>query len=98
MFRLAWILAFASAAISAPQSPFTRSVQPFLAANCYSCHNSRIQSGNLDLTSYTSPESITADRKHWEEVVRKLKTGEMPPKGLPRPAAAQVEAVTAWIE
>ena len=78
---------------------FTKSIQPFFATNCYGCHNSKLKSGELDLTSYTSSESvITGDRTKWEEVVRKLRAGEMPPKGVPRPPDADIRTVTAWIE
>jgi hypothetical protein len=31
-------------------------------------------------------------------VSAKLKTGEMPPPGAPRPLAAEIDAVTGWLE
>src|SRR5213079_1187938 len=42
--------------------------------------------------------SITAERERWEEIARKIGAGEMPPKGLPRPAEAEIRQVTGWIE
>ena len=77
---------------------FAKSIQPFFSANCYSCHNSKLKSGELDLSSYTSAEAVVANRTQWEEVVRKLQAGEMPPKGIPRPPEAEVKRVTDWIQ
>lgn len=78
-------------------APFEKAVQPFLARNCYSCHNAKLQSGSLDLTSYTSTAAVLRNRAQWDEVVRRLKAGEMPPKGIPRPPEADIQAVTSWV-
>jgi mono/diheme cytochrome c family protein len=77
---------------------FAKSVQPFLAEHCYACHNAEQKSGGLNLQVYKATSSITENREIWELVVQKLRTGQMPPKGLPRPAKATLEAVTRWIE
>lgn len=77
---------------------FTKNVQPFVAKNCYACHNDKARSGGLDLKSFQNTESVLGDRDHWEHVVEKLKAGEMPPKGIPRPDPADVIKVTNWIE
>src|SRR5205807_3232182 len=42
--------------------------------------------------------SITQDRDHWEKVLHKLRTGEMPPKGMPRPDKSEAEAVMSLID
>jgi hypothetical protein len=77
---------------------FEHSVLPFLSTNCYACHNSELKSGSLNLQAYKTPASVTNDRPQWEEIVRKLRTGEMPPKGVPRPNEAESKAVIGWIE
>jgi hypothetical protein len=76
-------------------STFQTAVQPFVAKNCFGCHNDKLQSGGLNLKAATD---IALSRDAWEHVVQKLKAGEMPPKGLPRPAAEQVASVTKWLE
>jgi hypothetical protein len=83
---------------SAAPNLFAKSVQPFLAEHCYACHNSKQQSGGLNLQAYQTAASITENRQVWERVVRKLQTGQMPPKGLPRPDRAALETVTRWLE
>ncbi len=38
------------------------------------------------------------DRLEWEKVVGRLRAGEMPPKGMPKPPPDQIAAVTSWID
>src|SRR5215813_11318956 len=78
--------------------PFSKIVQPFLTENCTVCHNDGMKSGGLNLEAYKTAASVTADRDSWEKVLRKLRTGEMPPKEMPRPDKADVDAVSRWIE
>ncbi len=79
-------------------SSFEKSVQPFLTENCYACHNTKRQSGELNLEIYKNAAALAQHREQWETVLLKLKTGEMPPKGFPRPDEAEVKTVIAWIE
>jgi hypothetical protein len=81
----------------ADNASFQSAVQPFLAKSCYACHNSKLQSGGLNLQSFTTMQEIAKDRSHWENVLEKLRTGQMPPPGAPRPAEADLKTVTAWI-
>ena len=76
-------------------STFQSTVQPFVAKNCVGCHNDKLQSGGLNLKAATD---VAKSRDDWEHVVEKLKAGEMPPKGMPRPAPQQVALVTKWLE
>jgi len=38
------------------------------------------------------------DREVWEKVVGRLRAGEMPPKGMPKPPAEQITTITNWID
>jgi mono/diheme cytochrome c family protein len=85
----------------APQSTseeFARVVQPLLSDSCFTCHNSRLKTADLDLEAYARRASVTADRAKWEIVVRMLKARQMPPPGTPRPNDADVKRVTSWLE
>ena len=77
---------------------FSKTIQPFLATNCYICHNASLKSGELDLEAYKTQASMTEDRDRWEKVLHKLRAGEMPPKGRPRPERGEVEKVCRLIE
>lgn len=81
---------------------FETTIQPFITENCAACHNSKRASGELNFEKYKTAAAITQEgthnREEWELVVQKLKTGEMPPKGMPRPDEAELKAVIRWIE
>src|SRR5690606_24383011 len=42
--------------------------------------------------------SFHAEAETWEDVIRKLRTGLMPPAGEPRPARAVLDGVVGWAE
>ncbi|MGH9849524.1 MAG: DUF1587 domain-containing protein, partial [Blastocatellia bacterium] len=77
---------------------FEQAIQPFFAVNCYDCHNAQLTSGNLNLETYRTTAAILQNREQWEDVLRKLRTGEMPPKGMPRPKEAELQKVVRWLE
>lgn len=62
------------------------------------CHNEKLSSGGLNITPLLDPASISANRQVWERVVSRVQTGEMPPKGVPKPAAADIEALVKFVE
>jgi mono/diheme cytochrome c family protein len=88
----------AVAATSAPdQAGFQSSVQPFIAKTCYGCHSAKLQSAGLNLQLYNSVEAVAKDRERWELILEKVRTNQMPPTGMPRPAEAELKSVEAWI-
>ncbi|MDE3197435.1 MAG: hypothetical protein KGN84_13885 [Acidobacteriota bacterium] len=92
-----------SAVRAAPQkgdrssSGFDHIVQPFIAKNCYSCHNGKSAAGGLNLQTLNSPSTLSVNRDEWEKIASRIGSGNMPPKVMPRPDAADVNAVTTWL-
>lgn len=82
-----------------PQSKgvFEASVLPFLEENCTFCHSAAKQSGGLDLSVLKTVDSLARQREKWDMVLQKIESGEMPPKGLPRPDPARAREVTKWL-
>ena len=85
-----------------PSSP-TSAVLPvsshrqMLDRYCVTCHNQRLVTAGLKLDD--------ADVAHpgegaeiWEKVVRKLRTGMMPPPNMPQPSAEGRGALLSWLE
>ncbi len=74
----------------------------FIQTNCMACHSAAIRSGDMNLEAAVAPKTasgtFSADRETWERVLAKLKAGEMPPPGIPRPPAADFDAVIHWLE
>jgi hypothetical protein len=80
-----------------PMAAFESAVRPVLATTCAPCHNERLSSGGLNLAPFSAAGSIAENREGWEKILQKIRTGEMPPKGVPR-AAAQLDTLTKFIQ
>ncbi|MES1262114.1 MAG: DUF1592 domain-containing protein, partial [Acidobacteriota bacterium] len=85
------LLAIVVATFCLGAESYDQTVQPFLSKNCVSCHNPNLKTADLDLQASKTPDV-------WSRVLEKIRSGEMPPKGLPRPDPAQAAAVAKWIE
>jgi hypothetical protein len=64
---------------------------------CVTCHNQRLKTGGLALDNMDLAK-VPAQAEVWEKVIRKLRSGTMPPAGLPRPDAATYSALSGWLE
>ena len=64
---------------------------------CVPCHNQRAKIGGLSIESldFDHPEK---DAETWEKVIRKVKTGMMPPSGARRPERATLDAFATQVE
>lgn len=82
-------------------SPSVSSIAPpsraVLSTYCFGCHNEQRHVAGLSLDKM-SREDIGADARAWEKVVRKLRSGEMPPAGRPRPDSATYASVASQLE
>lgn len=76
---------------------FARIVKPVLTNTCSPCHNSRVASGGFDVRLFSTAQSLTQHREGWETILRKLRAGEMPPKGIPRPAA-KIDSLVKFVQ
>ncbi|MBL8220136.1 MAG: DUF1592 domain-containing protein [Bryobacterales bacterium] len=70
----------------------------YVEKSCAGCHNGSVKSGDIDLKSLHSAKTFDEDREIWEKVVEKLKLGQMPPPGIPKPEWKATKAVTEWLE
>lgn len=82
-----------AAAVDPRDKAFQEQVRPYLKQYCVACHNARARTADVALDGYTHVNSIAGDNGAWEKVLRKLRTGEMPPTGMPRPPLAATSAV-----
>jgi hypothetical protein len=64
---------------------------------CTDCHNDAEAAGELSLQSVSAAE-VAAKPEVFEEVVRKLRGGLMPPPGEPRPSAEDAHALVSALE
>ena len=61
------------------------------------CHNARLKTAGLSLDPLDLA-NVPGDADMWEQVVRKLRVGAMPPHGARRPDAATTDGLIAWLE
>ncbi|MCY3843909.1 MAG: DUF1592 domain-containing protein [Acidobacteria bacterium] len=97
---LAVLTTAATAAASPPSGGAVESAfspRALLDRYCVTCHNERLRTAGLTLD--TMDVGVVADRPEvWEKVVRKLRTGLMPPAGRPRPEPHAYDDLASWLE
>jgi mono/diheme cytochrome c family protein len=64
---------------------------------CVTCHNEKLKTAGLMLDKMDL-ENVSAGAEVWEKVVRKLRTGAMPPAGMPRPDKAAYDSFATYLE
>jgi hypothetical protein len=72
-------------------------VRLILDAYCVGCHNERRLTAGLALDALDVARPAAA-AEHWESVIRKLRTGTMPPGGELRPEPDEYDLVASWLE
>ena len=67
---------------------------------CVTCHNQRRKTpeGAPLMLDQVSVDDVGANPAVWEKVVRKLRSGAMPPAGMPRPEPGAFQALLTSIE
>jgi mono/diheme cytochrome c family protein len=72
-------------------------VQTVLNQYCVTCHNAQAKTAALELDR-KDLSRLDLDTVAWESVVRKLRTGMMPPQSIKRPDRTTLDGVAAWLE
>src|SRR5215471_3161934 len=110
LVRKFWSGLIVLGAIATPRAPlaasanadlergFVQTVRPFLNTYCITCHGGSAPASHFDLSAYSTAGSVVRDYAQWERVLDKLTTGQMPPKPMKQPSAAERQGVVAWIQ
>ncbi len=64
---------------------------------CVVCHNQKLKTAGLELDKMDTA-NVAVHAEKWELVVRKLRSGMMPPSGMPRPSWNTYESMVTWLE
>ncbi len=87
-----------SAQQPAPQAKGTASShRATLDRYCVTCHNQRLVTAGLKLDE-ADVANPGESAEVWEKVVRKLRTGMMPPPNMPQPSMEGRQALLSWLE
>jgi Protein of unknown function (DUF1592)/Protein of unknown function (DUF1588)/Protein of unknown function (DUF1587)/Protein of unknown function (DUF1585)/Protein of unknown function (DUF1595)/Planctomycete cytochrome C len=92
-----WSLTTALLMIAANAAFADPSYRAVLDKYCVTCHNQRLKTGGLTLDTMDLGK-VPAQAEVWEKVIRKLRSGTMPPSGMPRPDAATYSGLAGWLE
>ncbi len=97
-----YLLLYAASVVCVPAGAFAQQDSPaarsaLLNKYCVTCHNAKLRTGGLTLQD-ANLGNVPADAETWEKVIRKLRTGSMPPQGMPRPDAASLNDFAASLE
>jgi hypothetical protein len=91
----------ASAAQATPRATPAAAATPpdraLVDTYCVTCHNERLKTAELTLDTLDLSK-IAPNAELLERVVRKLRNGDMPPEGKPRPDAATLETFLKGLE
>jgi cytochrome c551/c552 len=64
---------------------------------CVGCHSEKTKTAGLVLEKRDITQ-VPSDAQVWEKVIRKVRAGEMPPIGMPRPDAASLNSLAGYLE
>ena len=95
--RLTVGMVLAGSLLSAAPPSFENDVRPVLSWVCRNCHNPQIESGNLNITKYLEPSSLTSEQAGWTKILARLKAGECRP-GVPAPSPADMASLIRFVQ
>ena len=78
-------------------APDWKSVEPFLAAKCYECHNAEKTKGDVDLKQFAADPKLAVEFDLWQKVKDSIENGDMPPKKAKALNPAEKEGITGWV-
>jgi hypothetical protein len=76
-----------------PSVTFKQHVLPYVTKHCFSCHGNGKKKGGVTLDKVTDDKAIEKDRALWQAAMDMIRTGEMPPKGQPKPGKDETEGI-----
>ena len=83
--------------VTVPKS-FDTTVRPFLKSYCLQCHSGNDAQRGVRLDKNITAAAVSQDTAKWRNVLRMIRSREMPPEDSPRPKKEEYDAVSAWLE
>jgi mono/diheme cytochrome c family protein len=91
------LLGSSPATTAADGEDFEKAVKPFFDAHCVRCHGPAKQKGEFRVDTLTRDFANGSAAVRWGDVLERLNTGEMPPKGEPKPKPDDSARIVEWV-
>ncbi len=86
------------ASVLSANPPDWKSIEPMLAAKCYSCHNADKMKGDVDLQQHASDPKLAVEFEIWTKVKDTIDNGDMPPRKAKQLTPEEKKAITGWVQ
>jgi hypothetical protein len=81
------------------EARFQKTIRPFLETYCLACHGKEKPRGDLDLSGFTTADSVAKDLPQWVAVLDQLGAKSMPPaKAKRHPSGEARQRIITWVE
>jgi mono/diheme cytochrome c family protein len=88
----------AAAPLTGPDAvAFRKLTKPLFEGTCAPCHGPVDPDGGLDIHQFLGVDTLAANRESWDEILEKLRSGDMPPSSVKRPVA-QIDALVQFLD
>ncbi|MBN8417873.1 MAG: DUF1592 domain-containing protein [Verrucomicrobia bacterium] len=83
--------------LGAESRELTGLVRPFFEQHCNNCHGAKKQKGDLRVDNLIVDLQSPKIMGHWEEIMSRINSGDMPPDDEARPKPEVISLVADWI-
>ncbi len=90
-------LPFTTRAASTTPEGLDKLVRPFFKEHCTRCHGEKKQKGDLRVDTLAIDFDSPKIMGHWEEIMNRVNSGDMPPEDEERPKPEDISHVADWI-
>lgn len=77
---------------------YVKDLKPTMEKYCGACHNVAQPPSGINPLRFKTDDEAKKAGKEWERVLKAMRSGHMPPKGLPAPPAAEKKAFLETLE
>lgn len=85
--------------VSIQFSDYTKDrVFEILKTNCFACHANGNDKGGLSFDGFASEEDMLNNHVVWWAVLKNIRSGLMPPQGMPKPSGEDIHYIAGWIK
>src|SRR5262245_13606339 len=86
------------AAESSAAASYRKGVEPLLKEYCWDCHADGTRKGEVAFDEFKTFSELVDKHELWQNVLRSLRAGLMPPDKKPRPTVDELRRIEQWVK